>query len=238
MGRHLLSILILIANSLTAGNAAAYPTPVDFDGSIMRWDVGPDDAPITFEVRADLQSDLDEYYTSVVDSADLWSGVANSYFRYAEVQEGEVAQVTVNLNRAIEGSSVSSGYAVFNAYADKKPSHCSIFILIDDGFSQNSVAKTILHELGHCVGLGHSLIPEAIMSYQLAKNQFALDIDDEAAVTRLYPASGDEPKLPPGCAVGHTRIGEITLLLLLFAPLSIPCVGVKRLSRSVTHRLI
>lgn len=220
MGRHLLSILMMMSSGLPSGPVLAYPTPVDFDGSIMRWDIGPDDPPITFEVRADLQSDLDDFYTAVVDSADLWSSVSNSYFRYAEVQEGEVAQVTVNLNRSIDGYAVSSGYAVFDAYEDKKPSHCSIFILVDDSFSQNSVAKTILHELGHCVGLGHSLIPEAIMSYQLAKNQFALDIDDEAAVTRLYPASGDEPKLPPGCSVGSMprgqSIGNWMLLLVPF----------------------
>lgn len=218
MGRHLLSILMLISSGLQSGPVLAYPTPVDFDGSILRWDIGPDDPPITFEVKADRQSDLDDFYTAVVDSADLWSGVSNSYFRYAEVQEGEVAQVTVNLNRAIDGSAVSSGYAVFDAYEDKKPSHCSIFILVDDGFSQNSVAKTILHELGHCVGLGHSLIPEAIMSYQLAKNQFALDIDDEAAVTRLYPASGDEPKLPPGCSIGVMRSNYPAALVFLLLP--------------------
>lgn len=222
MGRTLLSILILFCAEQLPQISLAYPAPVDFDGSILRWDIGPDDPPIGFEVVAAYESDRDEFQSIVADSAELWNSVPNSYFRYAEVQDGETAQVTVNLSRAIDGSSASSGYAIFDSYQDKKPSHCSIYILIDDSFSQNSIAKTILHELGHCVGLGHSLIPEAIMSYQLAKNQFALDIDDEAAVTRLYPASGAEPKLPPGCSIGPERLNHLASLVLLLLPLLIP----------------
>jgi len=74
--------------------------------------------------------------------------------------------------------------------------------------------------MGHCLGLGHSLVPEAIMSYSLDKNTFALDLDDEAAVSRLYPADGSRPRLPPGCAAGAAWSGQarLSLFVLLLLP--------------------
>lgn len=221
MGRTLVSILIAVSFLLSGTNVLSYPTPVDFDGTLLRWDIGPDDGPITYEIKASDEDDLSVYGNLISDAAETWNAVESSYVRYEEAQEGQIPHVTINLNRTIEGGSVSSGYALFDEYSGNKPSHCSIYILIDNSFSQNSIAKTILHEMGHCLGLGHSLIPEAIMSYQLKKNQFALDIDDEAAVTRLYPASGDDPELPPGCAIAAKRfVGAPSTILWLLIPLA------------------
>ncbi len=223
MGRYFLSFLkgyLLVFLCLNGSAGFSYPTPVDFDGSILRWDISMDDDPVTYEIKSKSDADISSYDTIIEESADLWSSSPNSYFRYARATEDQTARVTINLERSIDGSAVSSGYAVFDEYKDKKPEHCSIFVLIDDNLSSLSIAKTILHELGHCLGLGHSLIPEAIMSYQLEKNSFSLDIDDQAAVSRLYPADGSTPKLPPGCSVGTDRhpfnLGFLALWLPLF----------------------
>ena len=177
-----------------------------------------DSEPVTYEIKAS-ESDGLNFENVIEESAELWSNTPNSYFRYARAEGDVPAKVTINLERSIDGSAVSSGYAVFDEYKDQKPEHCSIFVLIDDSVSSTSIAKTILHELGHCLGLGHSLIPESIMSYQLEKNSFALDIDDQAAVSRLYPADGSTPKLPPGCSIGTERSSFNLGLLALFLPL-------------------
>ncbi len=223
MGRYFLSFLkgyFLVFLCLNGSAGFSYPTPVDFDGSILRWDISMDDDPVTYEIKSTSDADISSYDTIIDESADLWSSSPNSYFRYARATEDQIARVTINLERSIDGSAVSSGYALFDEYKDQKPEHCSIFVLIDDNLSSLSIAKTILHELGHCLGLGHSLIPEAIMSYQLEKNSFSLDIDDQAAVSRLYPADGSTPKLPPGCSVGTDRhpfnLGFLALWLPLF----------------------
>ncbi len=215
MGWHLLPLLI--------GTAFAYPTPVDFDGSLMRWDLDRDSLPVTYEVKADNESFSANYGAIVDDAAGMWSDIQTSYFHYSPVEGAAKAMVTLNLKSAIDGGDFSAGYAIFDAYDGQKPKHCSIFIVVDEYVSYQGMQKTILHELGHCVGLGHTLIPEAIMSYRLEENSYALDVDDRAAVSRLYPADGSRPQVAPGCAVGATR-GEapaLPLLVLLALPLAL-----------------
>lgn len=225
MGRTVRTILIVSA--LAAAEAAGYPTPVDFDGSLMRWDVGIDSAPITFEVVADSDRDLTLFGGVVDDAANLWTDVPSSYFAFAPVGSDAKAQVTVHLDSANTGSDFSAGYAVFDEYDGKVPTHCAIHITMDESVSYGSLSKTVLHELGHCAGLGHTLIPEAIMSYSLDKNSFGLDVDDEAALTRLYPADGSTPKLPPGCAIGawQGRPAGVTLILLLLLPVILVAIN-------------
>lgn len=228
MGWHLRPLLT-VTFAAFAADARAYPTPVDFDGSLMRWDIGIEDAPITYELNADLESFQADYGDIADVAASMWSAIPNSYFRYAPVATGETAQVTINLKSTIDGGDYSAGYAIFDEYDGIKPVHCLINVVVDDYVSYSGMQKTILHELGHCAGLGHTLIPQAIMSYRLEENSFALDIDDKAAVARLYPADGSKPHLPRGCAVGAVRGGDrwqgLWLLLLLVLPVLWPAVG-------------
>ena len=180
----------------------AYPTPVDFDGSLMRWPIDASDGVVPYDVEAEKVEDFEEYGTLVDESAAMWNHAGGSYVSYKKVEEGQSPSVTVKLVRTLENGAFAAGYTTFDGWENGKPTHCTIYILISDDFSFTGIGKTILHELGHGLGLGHTLVPEAIMSYSLDKNKFALDIDDEAAIARLYPPDGTEPRIPPGCAVG------------------------------------
>jgi len=204
MARNFFAILIvaLFAGILTKP-LLAYPTPVDFDGRLLRWNVKAGDGPIIYEVLADDDSIRDEYSSAIDDSADLWNNVDSSYLRLEPVTPGQTAHITVRLKSSINGGEHSAGYSTFDVYDSNGPTHCEIYIAVDATTAYVPFAKTALHEMGHCLGLGHSLIPEAIMSYDLDKNSFGLDVDDRAAVSRLYPADGSSPKLPPGCSVGR-----------------------------------
>jgi len=208
---------VLIGSFVLANLALSYPTPVDFTGKLLRWNIDQHSPPVTYRVISDRTEELEFYRTLVEDAASQWSRVPSSYLQLEQVADEDHAHITVNIKSHLSGARFSSGYAIFDERDEQGPLHCLIEIV--DGGSTLGLAKTILHELGHCVGLGHSLIPESIMSYQLDKNRYGLDTDDRAAITRLYPADGSAPQLPPGCAIrAHTSWPEVSswLFMVLF----------------------
>ena len=197
---------------------------MDFDGSLSRWHIDASTPQITYGIKADNPADAETFKSAVDDSAALWNEVPGSYFRYTAVLDGQSPQVTIELQSGLNGTRSTAGYTYFDEYDGTKPVHCSIVILVDDSISYRSIAKTILHEMGHGLGLGHSLVPQSIMSYSLYENRFGLDVDDHAAVARLYPTSGHAPKLPPGCAISAEVIGtqgmaRTLLIALLLSPI-------------------
>lgn len=212
-----LSTLVL-ASLVDSSLLQAYPTPVDFYGEPLRWHIQSNDPPINYEVVADNVEDL-SYYGPLVDEAALmWNEVSTSYFSYDPVQTDQGAQVSVYLEEKSSQNGFSAGYAEFDDFDEEKgPKHCSIHIDVSYGPAAISFGQTALHELGHCLGLGHSLVPEAVMSYDLDKNGFYLSTDDQAAISRLYPSSQTNPKLPPGCAInaGEKQQNAMVLVLVL-----------------------
>jgi len=221
-GTPMASLLMLVLFlAFLVQTAAAYPTPVDLDGSIMRWDITEENPTVTFEVAGD-EGDLSTYGPVVENAAQIWSAIPTSYLSLQPSNNDgdEAASISVKLKRSIDGSDFSAGFSTFDKDSSGRPSHCRTEVLVGNGFGEVSIAKTILHELGHCIGLGHSVIPRAIMSYTLDRNSFDLDVDDEAAVSRLYPVGGTV-KLPPGCSVGSSSgTGRwVVILVLLFLPI-------------------
>lgn len=226
MGRYLdtvLSFAVLFCTGIfTSTNIWAYPAPVDVNGKVLRWDIDMNDDPITYEVVSDDEVLSYVLGNIVEDSASLWSDSNGSYLRLAAAENNP--QITLNFTSNYSDPT-SAGYAIFDEVdGAAKPLHCSITIATNDSYGYDALGKTVLHELGHCLGLGHSLIPEAIMSYELEKNSFALDIDDEAALSRLYPADGSDPKLPPGCGIA-TFQPYISVFFLLLLPLLLAFVA-------------
>jgi hypothetical protein len=196
--------------------AWAYPTPVDFEGDIQRWDISLSDPVVYYyvsepEAAADDQDTYDFY---IDQAAEKWTNVESSYMVLERVAEESEANIIINLKEEIDQSAFSSGFATYTKEG-KKLVLCEIDVMKGTSIGIEDFSKTILHEMGHCLGLGHSLIPEAIMSYQLESNRFNLDLDDQAGVSRLYPADGSTPKIPKGCSVDR-RGRESPLTILLF----------------------
>lgn len=95
-----------------------------------------------------------------------------------------------------------------------------------------SLAFTLTHEIGHCLGLGHPHTSyKSIMSYSSQSSRLALSADDMAGIIYLYPDSnyrGDEV-VPLACGTtGKTSFSSqsnksgastLFLILLLFIPL-------------------
>ena len=201
----------------------SYPTPIDFSGELLQWSNVGDEHPILFEVIADDISIQTSAQGFVVSAAALWSNVPRSSLRMRAFDPAvEVAQISIEIVDQLNDAPEAAGYSFFDQMDGAKPKHCTIKVrseLLDYSYS---FSKTILHELGHCIGLGHSLVPEAIMSYELEKNGFSLDTDDVAAVARLYPDSSRSAKLPQGCAVQHNSQKDMREILSLVFILIFP----------------
>ncbi|MBM4253308.1 MAG: matrixin family metalloprotease [Deltaproteobacteria bacterium] len=206
----------------TSSESFSYPTPVDFGGRLLRWDINIDAPTVTLGIDAENPDDATYYESMVKEAAALWSEVPGSYFKFKFVALEESPQVTIYLRSSLSGVRDTAGFTMFDDYDGETPKHCSIYVLVDTATADYWMGKVFLHELGHAAGLGHSLVPEAIMSYSLDTNSFALDIDDFAAIAHSYPANGDKPRLPLGCAVrpGYdSGDSDPTIALIFVVPL-------------------
>jgi hypothetical protein len=91
-------------------------------------------------------------------------------------------------------TTVASGLA-FPVTDEKEPSRlrdCDIQVGTDIS-SIPSFVFVMVHELGHCLGLGHNHSdPGAIMGYWQPRDEIALGLDDMAGVLSLYPPVAGE----------------------------------------------
>ncbi len=216
-----LSFLVrLLLAIVVSQKALAYPCPVGFDGNVTRWSLSPEDPKLSYEIVADPE-DLYLWGALVDAAAQMWSSVEQSFI---ELENNAFSpEITIYFENTLDSSDSTSGYSEIDE-DENGPMHCSIHILVGSGISPLDFAKTVLHELGHCLGLGHSMIKEAIMSYELDHNHFGLDIDDKAALSRTYPKDGSKYDLPRGCAVGTSQYDNQAVFLLYIVGFALPLV--------------
>ena len=92
--------------------------------------------------------------------------------------------------------------------------------------SAAGLLKTITHELGHCVGLGHPHTNYgALMGYSRDGNDWRLGADDKAGIIFLYPDpnyANAHPRELIGC--GHISGNRSTSPSLLFFLLILPLI--------------
>jgi hypothetical protein len=189
------------------------------DGSLHAWPITVENPTIYYEVTT-ADEELKPYMSPVAEAAaSLWTDVEKALIKLEPASADHPAQITVYYETSIGGGDTAAGYSIFDRVENGAPVHCSVHIAANDSTDFDGLHKTTLHELGHCLGLAHSLMADSIMSYHLDVNSFALSLDDEAAISRLYPVDGSKSKLAPGCAIGHesSNSSQLAVLIVLLA---------------------
>lgn len=131
-------------------------------------------------------------------------------------------------------SSDDDGMASSNKRNEHIIHDCDIAVA-DTQVKAKSLLRTLVHELGHCLGLGHPHSSyHSIMSYASIDGDSAkLALDDEAGVSFLYPEPGQsqEVKALTACGVvGFGGASSVWTALLLLLPLA-PSLGRLLVSR-------
>lgn len=176
---------------------------------------------------ADL-SDQDFWLMLVQLAMQPWNNVAESYI---ELDVTFSDQATLNNEDRVFSivtgkTNLSSAAFAAPAVENKSIIDCDINVS-DRGSSAKSLAFTLMHEIGHCLGLGHNHSDySAVMGYARTDRTLTLGLDDEAGLVYLYPLSTiGKPRELAGCGtITGTNRPQAWLPLLLLAPICLPLI--------------
>lgn len=161
------------------------------NGKIIRW---PDYCfPLTFYIapfrwyKGRGQEQL--YYSMVTRALNAWESVSNGKCRFQLVSNLNDSQVNLEWKRV---DRKSLGYCLFNFDDRARLYSAEVQIGLSDGImhaeymDEKEVYHTILHEIGHALGLGHSPYKSDIMYTPHQYGNTALSKRDMNSINWLY----------------------------------------------------
>jgi len=165
-------------------------------GNPIRWPISPAEPDLSYYI----QSADPIVVQSIQDSALAWSNIETSYVNLTQTGVSTSANIVIVVDNDL-GNPYAGGYASYSYSGNGEITSCTVHLLASQvSLGYDLFQPLALHEMGHCLGLIHSVSAGAAMSY---RGGGANPTDDDAfALTLLYPASGSS--LPPSCGTIHT----------------------------------
>ncbi|MEN9809295.1 MAG: Matrixin [Pseudomonadota bacterium] len=177
-------------------------------------------------------SDTDFFAQLVLETMKRWNDVEDSFVELAlSAESGSGADSEDNINTIVfsSGTWSDAGSALPKQGNTDQDSRYIVDcdISLDAQKDPEKLAFTVLHELGHCLGLLHPhYSTKSVMSYSTINKNLELTLDDKAGVTILYPVRYEKRKnLIPLCgslpALSSHRGTRSAVTWVIIAPLGI-----------------
>lgn len=190
--------LFIVLLLLVASNAFSYVLMYGKKQRTVKWPSTTGTVNISFNTQNSKGIDGTIVRKIVNDSVNEWNNKS-----LISVNAQEVSSInTKGLNEIYfsDDPSLFNGTLIAGvtlmSFKDNTSEIIETDILLNDQMNFSSfigfdtfLGNVITHEIGHALGLGHSLVSGASMFYALTHGQYKLDSDDAAGLFSLYPNS-------------------------------------------------